>query len=278
MSNQPPLRLIDPQAAPPAEGTLRLSIDLPLRGDVLRLTAEADDRPARLADAAAIVHAIDDRLMALYLRQAAEAAKTLHCREGCDVCCRRYLILACPAELDMLLERLAALDGELATRFESWQDRLADEAAESGLVAALQALGDGGDPREVGEAWWRAREDRDCPFLRGGACGVYHLRPVACREHYSDRPPEFCARYASGRLPLPLSLENVLWRLESTLTGRPSGAIPLPLVKFWRQGRAPLAHLTWPAGDVLGALADELRRTAAEAARLYASASARPED
>ena len=76
---------------------VRRSVDLPVRDEILHVACDVPDRPMRLAEIVPFVHEIDDRLMAMYLRQAAEEGLTIFCRKGCDACCHRYLVVFSPA-------------------------------------------------------------------------------------------------------------------------------------------------------------------------------------
>lgn len=45
------------------------------------------------------------------------------------------------------------------------------------------------------------RHFRECPFLQGGVCRIYEIRPLVCRCHYSEKK-EFCqVGFPEGKAP-----------------------------------------------------------------------------
>jgi len=76
----------------------------------------------------------------------------LHCRRGCDDCCRRDLSLF-PIEVSRLVEHVQTLPPDRQAR----------------VLARART----------------AREDREaaCPLLEEGLCLAYPVRPVICRSH-----------------------------------------------------------------------------------------------
>jgi len=249
---------------PPAEGTVRRRVVLPIRQEMLPLTADAACRPARLAGIIPLIHAIDDRLMAIYLRHAAQQHKQVFCREGCSTCCRRFLVLLSPAEMYYLMEQMPSLPPRRQRHARDWFAAVTEKAKRAGLIDRLRGLRPDDKPLDIVEQWWCGQADTACPFLdvETGACGIYPIRFVACREYCSHAPPEHCARRATARMPLPLNLFNVPWQLEQALSGQPRGAIELPLLDIWREILSGQADRTWPAPAML----DELFRILVETA------------
>ncbi|HUS91974.1 MAG TPA: hypothetical protein VM695_08990 [Phycisphaerae bacterium] len=270
------LRILDPEqeGGDVPAGFFRRAVDLPVRDEVLRIVVDVPDRPLRLAEAVPLVHAIDDRLVAVYLRQAERGRKPIYCRRGCSACCERFLIIFSPAEMYYLRERIEAFPPERRQRVLDWFDAQADRARRGGLIDRLRNLPTGEDPMDAIERWWRQQDRTACPFLHAaeGVCGLYGQRFVACREYYSQAPRDHCARRATARMPMPLNLMSVLWQLEQRLTGEPIGAMSLPFFKLWSDLRKDQARRTWPAVQVVDTLLDILAETAAAARQLSAGA------
>ena len=274
-TNDDAIRILDAagEAADPPAGFVRRVVVLPVRDEALRVAADVPDRPMRLAEVVPLVHAIDDRLMAVYLRHAAEQRREIFCRKGCSACCERFLIIFSPAEMYYVRERMDSLPADGRRRIEAWLgDKLA-AARRTGLIERLGDLRPGEDAMDVIERWWRDQDATACPFLVDGACGIYEHRFVACREYYSHAPATNCARRATARMPIPLNLVNLLWRLEQRLTGRPTGAVSLPFMGMWAELRREEAQQTWPAVEMVDALLGILTDTADAARQLSAGAT-----
>jgi len=273
MSNErDAIRVVDPgqvSDGPPA-GFFRREIDLPVRQEVLHVAFDVPDRPLRLAEAAPLVWAIDDRVMAVHLRHAREQDREVFCRKGCWACCERFLIVLSPAEMYAIHELIDTFEPERKQRVETWFDEKFEQARRTGLVDHLRSLPAGTDPLDVIEQWWRDQPDTECVFLdrEEGSCSIYPYRFIACREYCSMLPPSYCARRATARLAIPLNLINVLWQLEQRLTGEPTGAVSLPFLAMWVGLRAEQALRTWPAREMINALLAILADTAAAAQHL----------
>lgn len=265
MDAQDRIRLLTPaqeNAGPPPPGFVRRSVDLPVRDETLHVACDVPDRPMRLAEIVPLVHEIDDRLMAMYLRQAAEQNLKVFCRKGCDACCHRYLVVFSPAEMYYQVEKIESLPEDRRRSVGGWLQRTAEMARGSGLIERLRNAGPDEKPLKIIEKWWLSVDDGTCPFLVDAACGIHPHRFIACREHYSHSPPECCADVEISRMSTPLTLVNSLWQLEQALTGEPGGVLSLPLMKLWADVRTAEANRTWPAGEMI----DHLFRIFAEAA------------
>ena len=270
MNTSPDIRLLDESAetaGPPPEGFVRRQAALPVRDDTLDLVVDVPDRPMRLAEIVPLVCDLDDRLMAIYLRQAAAQGRPVFCEKGCSVCCHcGYLILYSPAEMYYLMEALDARDDEWAAAVRHRLDEMAAAARQSGLIERLHRLEPGDRPLDIIEQWWIEQDDHRCPFLADGICSNYPRRFIACREHYSHAPPKCCEKRQPSRVPMPLNLINALWQVEQELTGEPGGALSLPLMALWAEARQAEARRSWPAVEMVDRLLEILERSAAEAA------------
>ena len=90
------------------------------------------------------------------------------CRSGCTYCCTFPVAASAPEVL-----AIAHFVGE---RFDEGRRAALDRRVEANIAAT-----DGLDMDR------RDRIRPDCPFLEGGRCSVYEVRPIACRGYSSYR-------------------------------------------------------------------------------------------
>lgn len=218
---------------------------IPIGRDAAPLLAQArrllrllcGDGPGRAAEAAAEVHGGFDTALR------ASRPKPSACRKGCSHCCISYVAVTAP-ELFLIA---ASLKG---TR----------RAAVLERVAAADARTRG---RTVPE---RFADPTFCPLLENGACGVYAVRPSACRSMAST-DAGICARAfgenSGEELPAPRngfllrSAYQASLRAALTLAGLPPVAYELN-AGLRRVLETPDAETRWLAGeDVFAGIAPE---------------------
>lgn len=115
------------------------------------------------------------------------------CHRGCDSCCRHLTLF--PVEGAALGRALTALP-----------------AAQAALLRARART---------------ASADGPCPLLSGGACLLYHSRPLICRTHGlplllsagTERVIDYCPRNFQGVHTLPAAAVLDLDRLNTALAG-----------------------------------------------------------
>lgn len=150
---------------------------------------------AYLADVDAIVVAATDELAA--------AGEPVTCRRGCSWCCRLPLSATSPeVELaaNYILGNFGAGDmAALMERLSGWELwRQAELPKRRG--AGLDEL----------DAF--ALHGPGCPFLSGGDCTVYPVRPMGCRVHNSVSDPALCrpGGYEDGGCGVPPGIPGTL--------------------------------------------------------------------
>lgn len=194
-------------------------------------------RSGSAADAAAEIHAGFDTA----LRRAPREA--VACRKGCAHCCISYVAATAP-ELFLIARSLKG-------------PRRATVAAR---VAEADAATHG---RSVAE---RFAEPRLCPLLEDGSCGVYPVRPSACRS-LASFDAEVCGRSFGANsgegLPAPAapmhlrSAYQASLRAALTLAGLPAVAYELN-AGLNRVLATPDAEARWLNGeDVFDGIAPE---------------------
>lgn len=215
---------------------------LPLGDDATPLLAETRRllrllRAGAAADAAAEIHAGYDTA----LRRAPR--EPVACRKGCSHCCISYVAVTAP-ELFLIARSLKG-------------PRRAGVAAR---VAGADAETHG---RSIAE---RFSSPRLCPLLEDGACGVYPVRPSACRS-LASFDAEVCARSfgtnSEEGLPAPAapmhlrSAYQASLRAALTLAGLPPVAYELN-AGLNRVLQTPDAEARWLNGeDVFTGIAPE---------------------
>ncbi|WP_429884761.1 YkgJ family cysteine cluster protein [Geoalkalibacter halelectricus] len=150
-----------------------------------------------------------DEQCARQLHTLSEQRVPIHCRPGCDNCCN----LAVNATLPEALRILPSLGAEQLERISHHGE---------GLVEIARAAVDFKD--------YLRRRRRDlgaCPLLEAdGQCGVYSLRPLACRALFSTRDSAWCA--ADFSILHPAEKEAFLSSLDPRLVAFPTHYLAAP--------------------------------------------------
>jgi len=105
------------------------------------------------------------------------AGKKIRCSKGCDACCHRMVICT-------RVEAIAVM--EYLQGIEKWDDSLREA-----IHFHSYTLQDYLEPGENKPRTWIERWV-PCPFLSGGECLVYPMRPVSCRSYHSLDDPDLC--------------------------------------------------------------------------------------
>lgn len=115
--------------------------------------------PGRSAKAMALLSRLLDKGAA-----AAPGREKIACCEGCTWCCDLYVSAPAP--------QIFAIADHI-------QQHSPDPQAEISRLQTADAAVRGKDAEA------RAGENLFCPFLSAGQCGIYAVRPAACRAHFS---------------------------------------------------------------------------------------------
>jgi hypothetical protein len=94
-----------------------------------------------------------------------------------------------------------------------------------------------------------------CPFLENENCGIYSIRPLACREYLVTSPPALCEDPAKNEVfgvELPLKLSHVLYAFGRSIEHDTRGWIPLVFLMAWaRSDVAPGERVSGTGEEVL---------------------------
>ncbi|WP_422923788.1 YkgJ family cysteine cluster protein [Singulisphaera sp. PoT] len=133
-------------------------------GEALKILSGPPTAPGTI-ELARGIHELTDRS----IRQVHSACHDGHrvaCRRGCTYCCMFPVAASAPEVL--------AVAAYVRERFDEGRREELDRRIEANIAAT--------------EGMSMSRRDRvrmDCPFLEGGACSVYEVRPIACRGYSS---------------------------------------------------------------------------------------------
>ncbi len=116
---------------------------------------------------------------------AAEAGKSISCRQGCGACCRQ-LVPVSRTEGERLLALVETMADERRERL-----RARFTAAEAILDEAGLSDRAGRSDRELSLAYFALAIP--CPFLQDESCSIHADRPLVCREYLVTSPAELCA-------------------------------------------------------------------------------------
>jgi Fe-S-cluster containining protein len=116
---------------------------------------------------------------------------------------------------------------------------------------------------------WYAALDLDCPFLREGLCTIYHIRPIACREHAVLDTAAYCDGFSPGRgnrLEMPVKVLDALAQTAAEMEQTQVQAVMMPLVPFWYEENRHREFRTWSGPELVSRFLDCLAETTSRGA------------
>jgi Fe-S-cluster containining protein len=151
------------------------------------------DRPGRKDDAFADVSALAYDAFEQLLEAWSQDLPPLDCHKGCSPCCILRVIATAP--------EILAVAHHIRTRMTPEEaGHLIGRIREADVVT-----------RGLAEAE-RMAVKRPCPFVIGGVCVIYPVRPLACRGH-ATFDAKACAMAAKGRdVDIPISEPHLMAR------------------------------------------------------------------
>ncbi|MBN1819007.1 MAG: YkgJ family cysteine cluster protein [Sedimentisphaerales bacterium] len=222
--------------------------ELDILGRRLSLSFCYFDRAAGLAEMVPMSRALSDlisRQMEIALKG---YNKHVSCRRGCSHCCY-YMVPVSLAEAFQITEETRELPDVLRQQIlRSFQKAgycllnhhpPKAEHFPARQIAYLRALSD----------WYRSLH-LACPFLVHHVCGIYHSRPLTCREYWALSDPSYCHTGSENGVrtaPLPVRIAEVLSEVCTRLTGTDQTML-LPLSVPFVTMNSEQKSKTWPAG------------------------------
>ena len=220
----------------------KATIHLRVLGQSLSASLELPGEAIPASGILPAARAIADAVAGVASNAAAACGRRVTCRNHCSACCRQMVTLA-PVEAIALDELVSQMP---ASRQQAVRQRFAGAIAavrREGLIEATSAdhepiLSAGsGSTEESRNARLDAYFDLQipCPFLEGDVCGIYHERPLICREYMVTSPVENCSKV--GRLPtigvpLPVYVSDKLMEMGCPEVGSAT-RIPLIFALAW---------------------------------------------
>jgi Fe-S-cluster containining protein len=117
------------------------------------------------------INAVTRQVFGFMEKTLANYADVLGCEKGCHYCCH-YRVLLRPFEVFAIKEFLQTADPRFV------------QAAMTVARKNLERIGKMTSSEHM-------LTNIPCPFLTGGECGIYPVRPAKCRDHHS-LTPEIC--------------------------------------------------------------------------------------
>jgi Fe-S-cluster containining protein len=219
-----------------ARSIFRVRLDV--RGTALEVAIPLPAEPVTVAQLVPLLHALDDRLIAVVTGALARAGTTISCRAGCGACCRQMVPVS-ESEARHLGAVIAAMPAERRA------------IVEARFAAARAALAERGVPEppdlEDAEAVKRFslryfRSGVACPFLENESCSIHEHRPLACREHLVTSPAERCAHPETESVEAVLvskALALLLYRFADGVGDDEVRWMPLVEVLEWLREQPP---------------------------------------
>lgn len=160
--------------------------------------------PAAFPDILPAVRTVADLIQAEARQAIAALGRDITCFCGCDACCS-HLVMLGEAEALALLRTLRSLPEaqrqRASARFQAGLSRLESAGLLPGLLAVFTREAHNTQRlAEMQAAYWELAIP--CPFLEGGACGIYAERPLVCRQHAMTSPPAACKTPFGGQAAL----------------------------------------------------------------------------
>ena len=206
----------------------------------------------RLDEILPALRSLDDAAVSIAARK---NGRPVTCAEGCSACCRIQLVPVTPAEAYALLRLVETLPESEKTRvrgrFASSMARL-ESSGMADFFREADAVSDSPAMRTNLAGYLEL--GIECPFLEGGRCGIYAVRPFACREYLVTSPKELCRRPLSEpveTVPLILPVARAAMETGAGVSGCAQRMIPLIFaLEFAEKHRQELETLH-PSGVLL---------------------------
>jgi Fe-S-cluster containining protein len=251
MSNQQPDRV-------------KASFSLPVGGGHLRASAELPTGQTTLTELLPIVRNLEGAIIGRVSEEAQADGTPISCQAGCAACCRQMVPVSM-FEAEALTRWMATLPEEARADIESRFHRALSALRDAGVVEKILEPNwplEEGFATDVAISYFRAHVA--CPFLQNENCGIYPIRPLACREYMVTSPPALCqdppANAVRG-VQLPLKLSHVLYAFGRKKEHDTRGWIPLVFLLAWAKSGATPGD--WVAGTGEEVLRKFLEQTAA---------------
>jgi Fe-S-cluster containining protein len=235
--------------------TVRTAFSLPVGRGVLNASAQLPAGHTTLTELLPIVHNLESAIVGRVTQEAQAAGSQISCRAGCAACCRQLVPLSL-FEAEALMAWMRALPEERRAELEGRFDRALSALRDAGVIEKVldpQWAMEEGYAKDVAVAYFSARVA--CPFLENENCGIYSIRPLACREYMVTSPPALCEDPELKDIwgvKLPFKLSHVLYAFGRKMEHDTRGWIPLVFLLAWgKSGFAPGERVSGTGEEVM---------------------------
>ncbi len=211
----------------------RVNLNIDIFGKELNLTIGFADVSVQICDIVPPAQAICDIIINAVVSQAQESGQNIHRKKSCSYCCRNPAPMSAPEALWLCREI-----------------NLMQNKERKVLQRSIELA--------------RRKQISVCPFLSENVCTIYHLRPLACREHIIT---SLNFNNASDKLPASM-LESVTC-LCGELNENITETIMLPAAISWAQNSKDLLSKTYNMSELFGRLIDIIHRQSEKAAQVF---------
>jgi Fe-S-cluster containining protein len=207
---------------------------------------------ARLADIIPLARTVCSNIINVVLKTIRSKGNRIPCLKGCSACCNRCLVPLSVPEAFRLKEDVEKMP--VLRRETIWKDCLeasryilTHKPPKKFIHLSVQSPSNDQSHLNLISNWYSSLK-LPCPFLYQGACSIYELRPLVCREHYIIGPAEGCSEEHSSAkvIEMPIQVSNALSQLASELEETSDEAVILPLALVWCRNNKKRAARTWP--------------------------------
>ena len=207
--------------------------------------------PAKLSDLVPMAHSLCEKLTKAAVEDLHGRGDKIACRKGCTHCCR-YLAPVSAAEAFYITDRICAMPAQRRRTILRSSLLSAGYIMDNkeNLTVGESTKGESGHSRLENISNWYSELNLSCPFLVNKVCTIYKHRPLVCREHMVTGAASACEAGSPDepqKVVLPVSVAEALAKVCSTLSGKISEAIILPLMSAWCDSNRGLAEQTRPA-------------------------------
>jgi Fe-S-cluster containining protein len=165
---------------------LTLNIETP-DGRLPQAKVRIPDLPLRMADLVPPMQRLCDGIVELAIQREKEKGESISCHKGCEngVCCSQLVPLS-PPEAFFLRDFIQTLPPERKTQIESHFNLVKEAMDQRGLTEKIRGIEHTHEHQLLAYEYFRM--GMPCPFLEGGSCSIYSIRPFACREYNIVHP------------------------------------------------------------------------------------------
>ncbi len=248
--------------------TVMATFSLPVGGGRINASAQVPTGHTTLTELLPIVRNVENAIIGRVHEEARAAGSPISCHAGCAACCRQMVPVSL-FEAESLMSWIGSLP----------KDRQAE--IEARFHRALAALRDAGVLEKILDPDWPVERGLAtpfaiqyfhayvaCPFLENENCGIYSIRPLACREYMVTSPPELCQDPAKNDVfgvILPLKLSQSLFAFGQKMENDTRGWIPLVFLLAWaKSGPSPGEYVSGTGQEVLRRFVEQTERVVAE--------------